>query len=86
MAAYSAGMSTVLIPADNEKDLDDIDPTVREALNFVFCKNAEDALSIALLPDKKEKETLQIKTDKAENFSDFIPAIINENPAVSINR
>ncbi len=86
MAAYSAGVSTVLIPADNEKDLEDIDPTVREALRFVFCKNAEDALSIALLPEKKEKESTRKKVEKTENFSDFIPQMIAEGTAVSINR
>lgn len=48
MAAYSAGVKTVLIPADNVKDLDEIDPTAREALTFIPCKSASDVLSHAL--------------------------------------
>ncbi len=48
MAAYSAGVSTVLIPAENEKDLHETDALVRENLNFVFCKNASDVLASAL--------------------------------------
>ena len=49
MAAYSAGVKTVLIPADNERDLDDIDPMARENLTFIPCRVAEDVLRNALV-------------------------------------
>jgi ATP-dependent Lon protease len=49
MAAYSAGVKTVLIPADNERDLSDIDPMARENLTFIPCRVAEDVLRNALL-------------------------------------
>ena len=48
MAAYSSGVRTVLIPEANVKDLADIDPTVREKLEFLPCKKASDVLSYAL--------------------------------------
>lgn len=48
MAAYAAGVKTVLIPADNTADLDDIDPTARESLTFLPCRRAGDVLSAAL--------------------------------------
>ncbi|MBQ8207678.1 MAG: endopeptidase La, partial [Clostridia bacterium] len=48
MAAYSAGVKTVFIPADNMRDLPDIDPVARENLEFVPCKHIEDVLSGAL--------------------------------------
>ena len=48
MAAYSAGVRTVLIPEANVKDLADIDPIVREKLEFLPCKKASDVLSYAL--------------------------------------
>ena len=48
MAAYSAGVRTVLIPEANVKDLDDIDPIVREKLEFLPCKRVSDVLSYAL--------------------------------------
>jgi len=51
MAAYKAGVHTVLIPADNMDDLEDIDPTVREKLEFVPCKKLDDVLSRALVTD-----------------------------------
>ena len=52
MAAYAAGVTTVLIPADNEKDLCDIDPVVREHLRFIPCRKATEVLSLALCPEK----------------------------------
>ncbi len=48
MAAYSAGVRTILIPQDNAKDLDKIDPVVRENATFVFCTDARDVLCAAL--------------------------------------
>ncbi len=49
MAAYSAGVKTVLIPADNERDLVNIDPLARENLTFIPCRVAADVLKHALL-------------------------------------
>ena len=50
MAAYSAGAKIVLIPADNQKDLERIDPLAREALTFIPCRKVSDVLREALLP------------------------------------
>lgn len=49
MAAMRNGIDTVLIPADNEPDLDDIDPVVRNALNFICVDSVEKALPVALV-------------------------------------
>lgn len=48
MAAYSSGVKTVFIPKANEQDLTEIDPTVRESLNFVAVKTAGEVISSAL--------------------------------------
>ena len=48
MAAMRNGVSTVIIPADNEPDLDEIDPTVRKALNFVLADKVDKVLETAL--------------------------------------
>ena len=48
LAAYRAGISTVLIPEDNMRDLDDIDAEAREHLKFIPCKTADDVLGAAL--------------------------------------
>ena len=49
MAAYNAGVKTVLIPYDNLKDLKDIDPLARENLQFIPCKTLNDVLNNALV-------------------------------------
>ena len=49
MAAYRAGIRTVIIPKENEKDLADIDSTVRAALNFVSADHVDRILDIALV-------------------------------------
>jgi ATP-dependent Lon protease len=49
MAAYSAGVRTILIPADNLKDLNKIDPMVRENVTFIPCRRASEILANALV-------------------------------------
>ena len=58
MAAYKAGVKTVVIPYDNRADLDEIDETVRESINFVLAKEISDVLDVALL--KNETEDLNV--------------------------
>lgn len=48
MAAKRNGISTVLIPADNVKDLEEIDQTVRAALHFVPVEQVDEVLAEAL--------------------------------------
>ena len=50
MAAFRNGIKTVIIPADNAKDLEEIDQTVRKALQFILVERAEQVLDAALLP------------------------------------
>ena len=57
MAAYMAGCRQVLIPMDNMKDLEDIDPIVRESLIFTPCEVAADVLKEALLPAESASAT-----------------------------
>jgi len=49
LAAFRSGISTVLIPKDNVKDLDDIDAEAKKHLSFVPCSTIGDVLSAALL-------------------------------------
>ena len=51
MGALRAGVTTVIIPADNVKDLEDIDQTVRGAISFLPVKQADEVLAHALLSD-----------------------------------
>ena len=48
MAALRHGIHTVIIPKDNERDLQEIDQTVRNALNFVTAQTIDTVLETAL--------------------------------------
>ena len=50
MAALRHGIQTVIIPADNERDLAEIDQTVRSQLNFVIARHVDTVLETALNP------------------------------------
>ena len=48
MAALRHGISTVIIPEDNRRDLEEIDQTVRKQLNFITAKTVDTVLDTAL--------------------------------------
>ena len=53
MGALRAGVHTVLLPRENEKDLDEIDPLVRKKLRFVPVETVDAVFAEALvLPEK----------------------------------
>ena len=56
MAALRAGIHTVIIPAENEPDLEEIDPTVRAALNFITVSRADAVLDAALVREEEADE------------------------------
>jgi len=49
LAAHRAGVLHVVLPAENEKDLEDIPANVREALCFTLAAHVDDVLKLALL-------------------------------------
>ena len=49
LAAHRAGVRTVLLPFENERDIDEIPENVREQMNFVLIKNVDEALKEALV-------------------------------------
>ena len=50
MAAYKAGIKTVIIPQANVPDLEEVDQTVREKITFRPVKTLDQVLEIALVP------------------------------------
>jgi len=49
LSAHRAGLSTVILPKDNEKDLDDIPESVRNDLNFILVSHVDEVLRHSLL-------------------------------------
>ena len=50
LAALRAGITTVLLPARNERDLEDIPADARAQVRFVWLQQVDDALAVALEP------------------------------------
>ncbi len=48
LSAHRAGLTTIIIPADNERDIDDIPDSVREDLTFHLVHTADEVLALAL--------------------------------------
>ena len=53
LAAYRAGVKTVIIPDENSRDLDEISDTIKNEINFVPVKNIDEVLELALSKNKK---------------------------------
>ena len=51
MAALRNGIKTVIIPKENEKDLAEIDQTVRKALHFIPAETVDAVFAAALVPE-----------------------------------
>jgi len=57
LAALRAGIKTVLLPARNKKDLEDIPKAAREQLEFIWLDNIDDALAAAFDQSGDSTET-----------------------------
>ena len=76
MAAYSAGVKTVLIPYDNSRNLEDIDPVVTENVKLIPCKKVSEVLAAALCPvDAPASKTL--RKAKATKEPDILATVRN---------
>ncbi len=68
MAAYKAGLKTVIIPKRNEPDLADVDETVRNAIHFVTAETLETVLKTALVsvpePVQLEQEQPEVQEEQ----------------------
>ena len=51
LAAMAAGISKVMLPARNRKDLEDVPPQARQQLEFVFLDDIEQAVRVAVKAD-----------------------------------
>ena len=54
MAALRNGITTVIIPRENEKDLEEIDQTVRKALHFIPVETVDAVFTAALVPEDRQ--------------------------------
>jgi len=60
LAAHRAGLTMVILPKRNERDLEELPEEVREAMTFVPVERIDEALKVGLLPDELSPETPEI--------------------------
>lgn len=65
MAAYKAGIKTVIIPKENEPDLEEIDDVVKNSVTFISAERIDTVLENALAPVSKKRANRRII--RAEN-------------------
>ena len=49
LSAHRAGLTTIILPKENERDIEDIPESIREELTFKPVSDAEEVLEIALM-------------------------------------
>src|ERR1017187_10146903 len=54
LAAHRMGLTEVILPRRNEKDLDDVPESVRTAMKFHLASRVDDVLAVALEPPRAE--------------------------------
>ena len=83
MAAYAAGIKTVLIPADNEVNLEEVDDEVRANIKFITCRHANEVLAHALVSSPSDE--IFSENDKGdEGFENALSGVIINNPTAEI--
>ena len=76
MAAYRAGIKTVVIPKDNEADLQDIEPVVRETLHFVPAAHMDTVMETALDFTRRPKKRRKSPRSAAARQTDTTAAAV----------
>ena len=81
-------MKTVIIPHENEKDLQEIDQTVRRALNFLLVDHADAVLDAALVRPVQEEPAVRKTTERVLPVAqhDHGPAESGDPPMMNLQR
>ena len=67
IAAKSAGIKRVILPKKNEKDLEDVSETVRNALTFEFVSEIDEVLDLAFGPELRARSAARLEAARAEH-------------------
>jgi ATP-dependent Lon protease len=65
LAAQRAGLKRVLLPRDNEHDLDDLPPETKEELEFIVVDHIEEVLRHAFAPGRRSRRRRHLSLERA---------------------
>jgi len=77
LAAHRAGINTVIIPSDNQKDIDDIPDSVRKHIKFILASSMDDVLENALIRPKIRSLIGDIHKENSRMLVADEPAAVN---------
>jgi ATP-dependent Lon protease len=66
-AAVRAGLTRVILPERNRKDLEDVSQDVRERLEFIFAGNVSDVLAAALEPAEADDVAATARVENGDH-------------------
>jgi len=75
IAAKSAGIKRVLLPAKNEKDLEDVSEAVRNALEFRFVEEIDDLLDLAFGDALRKREWTHPEIEVLDEKTDGVSVV-----------
>ncbi len=67
LAAVRAGISTVLVPMENKRDLNEIPNTIVKKLKIIFVEHMDDVLLHALIKSPWKKKLSRPRINKPEH-------------------
>jgi len=71
IAAHRAGLKMLILPKDNRKDLEDVPASVKKDIKFVFVKEIDDVLEVALRAKKPALRKKKINGEKKATIHAF---------------
>ena len=80
LAAFRAGMKTVIVPDRNQKDLSEIPKALRRKLNWVCAQNMADVLKVALVDKKTAAQSVKHADGKAVQIATGRLSRIRQKP------
>ena len=60
LGALRAGITTIVLPKDNEADLEDVPEEAKAQLTFYTAETLEDVLKLALMPEVDQPAQLSV--------------------------
>ncbi len=78
IAAHRAGMTTVLLPTDNAKDIPELPDRIREDLDLICVSHLDEVLEIVLLEATEDPFSIGGGTD-ASGKTSILPQVTNGN-------
>lgn len=63
LAAHRVGIKNLILPKDNEKDLDDVPKEIKKEMKFIFVEHMDDVLKAALKWPKTSREQKEQKIE-----------------------